>query len=465
MIVCFKGRIKTFPLFLVVLFAFTIAACRKAEDTAGNDFVGDIVGFDENTIDTSTIVAYTSRADSIVNILSTNGSSSGMLYYYVGTLNDPDFGKTTAAPIFQYSMLNSNVIDLSTVRIDSIVLQIKYVSASSYYGNPNTIQQLNVYELGEALEVAKPYATNYKYNYNTNQPLGTWQGNFANMGDSVKLTYAGKNLTLPPHLRITLTDSAFIQKFRDAKANGALSSNTNFKQYFKGLIVKPVTNPVNPGDGCISYLQLRSGSDFSNLTTTVVVYYDSVQKIEFPIYNSDNIKAASIEQEHTVVIPIQPLLGGKHQNTNYVQALGGLKTRILIPNLFEYVKDKKIAITSARLVVPLAEGYESSKYPVPANLQLDDSDSLGVNDFSTDLLTTKDYNFYGGKYDAVNKQYVFNISYSMQYLFKQYKQNNLNYNYGFNLYVPVNNPSTASRAVIDTRPGKIKLKLSYTVIH
>lgn len=459
MIVCFKGRIKFFTLSFIVLFAAALPACHKTEETVGNDFVGDIVGFDVNSSDTTAIIAYTSKGDSVMN-----GYNRGMYYFYLGSMNDPDFGKTTVSPVMQYCLPTSgSSVDLENAAIDSIVLQVKYITASSFYGNQNTLQSLKVYELSEVLNVDSTYATNRPYSYNAAVPVGSWQGNFARMGDSVKYTFGGTQVTLPPHLRIRLDDPAFVQKFKDAKAQGALVDNKAFQKFFKGLIVKPETNPLTPGEGCLAYVHLRNGNDFGNIITSVVVYYNGDRKIEFPIYTDNNIKAASIEREHSVTIPVQPLVGGKHEDVNYVQSIGGLKTRILIPNLFDYIKDKNITVSEARLIVTAADGRDASPYSVPATLRLDESDSLGVNSLSTDLIIDGT-NFYGGTYNASTKQYTFNISNHIQYLFKQYKQHKRNYNYGLNLYVPVN-PATGSRVIIDTRPGKIKLKLSYTVIH
>jgi hypothetical protein len=435
------------------------ASCRKTEDTVGNDFVGDIVGFDVKSSDTTSIVAYTSHADSIIN-----NNLSGMYYFHLGSMNDPEFGKTTAAPVMQFSLpISGSTFDISNATIDSVVLQIKYVSASSYYGNINTQQRVNVYELTENLTTDSSYASNRTFAFDANNPIGSWEGKFNQMGDSVKYTYAGASVSLPPHLRIKLDNSSFVQKFKDAKNLGALTDNNRFHSFFKGLIVLPETTPLASGDGALAYVQLRNGSDFSNITTSVVVYYDGSQKIEFPIYTDNNVKAETVSHDFAVTIPIQPLVGGTHQDINYIQSLGGLKTRILIPNLFDYVQNKNIAITDAQLVITTLSGKDAAPYSVPASMRLDESDSLGLNYYSSDLLL-EGSNYYGGTYNSSTQQYSFKILHYIQYLLKEYKQHQLNYNYGLNLYIQPN-PASASRVILDTSPGKIKLKLSYTVIN
>jgi hypothetical protein len=459
MTVCFRGRINFFTLLFVFCVSLFQSSCRKEATTIGDDFVGDITGFDVKSSDTASIIAYTSLGDSIIN-----SRSEGMYYFYLGALNDPEFGSTVASSIMQFSLPNTGgSVDISNASIDSIVLQIKYVGENSFYGSKNASHKLSVYELTENLSAEESYASNRKFAYNASNLIGTWNGRFNNMGDSVKYTFAGASVTLPPHLRIKLDNPVFIQKFKDAKGANALRNNTDFHTYFKGLIVVPETSPLLPGQGSIAYMQLRNGSDFSNITTSVVVYYDSVQKIEFPIYTDENVKAAHIVHNHSVSIPVQPLIGGNHMDENYVQSLGGLKTRILIPNLFEYVKNKNIAITGAQLIVTTLDGGDAGPYSVPLTMRLDQSDSLGLNDFSLDLLSGG-ATYYGGSYNSSTRQYAFTVTRYINYLLKEYKQKNLNHNYGFNLYIQPN-PATASRVIIDTRPGKIKLKLSYTVIN
>ncbi len=451
MTVCFKDR--TNALLLLLLIGFIIPSCRKNENTVGDDFVGALVGFNVKSVDTTRIVAYTSLDDSV--------PTRFVSYYLLGDMNDPDFGASEASIITQYIPPTlSSGWNNSSIRIDSIVLQLKYVGNNFKYGNLNSTQTIKVYELAEDLKDDSSYRSDRNYAYNASKPIGTWTGTFK-LQDSIKYTYAGVPVSLPPHLRIKLDAEEYIQKFKNANPL-TFASVEAFQSYFKGLVIVPEKSPLVPGEGSIVHIDLKNDSYLRNMITSVVMYYDSTQKIEFPIYPDDNTKYNRFTHQHTVTIPIQPLLGGSHQNVNYVQGMAGLKTRILLPNLFDFVKNQNIAINGAELVIPIIDGTNSGNYPAPASMRLFDSDSLGRNRIIIDAFDGTDY--YGGIYNSSSKAYSYNIIRYVQNLLTQYKQQGLNYNYGLNLFVQADNPVSASRAIMDTRPGKIKLKLSYTVI-
>jgi len=450
MTVCFKD--KTSLLLLLLLIGFITPSCRKNENTVGDDFVGALVGFNVKSVDTTQIVAYTSLDDSV--------PTRFLSYYLLGDMNDPDFGSSEASIITQYIPPTlSSGWNNGNIQIDSIVLQLKYVGKNFKYGNIATNQTITVYELAESLKDSS-YRSDRNYQYDASKPIGSWTGKFK-LEDSIRYTYAGVAVSLPPHLRIKLDDAAYINKFKTAPSS-VFASIDAFQAYFKGLVIIPETSPLVPGDGGIVHIDLKNDNFLRNMITSVVVYYDSTQKIEFPIYPDDNIKYNKFSHQHTVTIPIQPRVGGTHQNVNYVKSMAGLKTRIQLPNLFDFVKNQNIAINGAELVIPIVEGTNTGNYTTPVSMRLFDSDSLGRNKIIVDAFDGTDY--YGGSYNSSSKTYSYNIIRYVQNLLTQYKQQGLNYNYGLNLFIQADNPVSASRVIIDTRPGKIKLKLSYTVI-
>ncbi len=450
MIVCFKDKTKL--LLLLLLIGSITPSCHKNENTVGDDFVGALVGFDVKSIDTTQIIAYTSIDDSVLTRYTS--------YYLMGSMNDPDFGTAHSSIITQYMPPTlSSGWDNSSIHIDSIVLQLRYVGPTFKYGNLNSTQTIRVYELAEDINADSSYRSDRNYQYDATKPIGTWQGVF-NLEDSIRYTYAGQAVSLAPHLRIKLDAPEYINKF--TSANSAVFASTGaFQAYFKGLVIAPDWSPT-PGQGGIAHIDLKTDSYLRNMITSVVVYYDSVQKVEFPIYPDDNIKYNKFSHEHTGTIPIQPRMGGVHSDVNYVKSMAGLKTRILLPNIFDYTKQQNIAINGAEMIIPLVQGSTSDMYSAPVSIRLFASDSLGRNQIITDAFSGLDY--YGGVYNSSSKQYSFNIIRHVQNLLTQYKQHGLNYNYGLNLFIQADNPVSASRAIIDTRPGKIKLKLSYTVI-
>lgn len=446
------SKIKINPRFLILFFLFSsFFACKKNEDTVGADFLAKRNPLDlVDAIDTTTIIAFSSKHDSIA----TWRNGTALTYYFAGEMNDPEIGVTKTTVVSQFS-IPINQFSLGGHTIDSAVYQLAIIpSADYFYGNKNTVQKFTLYELTESLRVDSTYFSNRKFAYNTASPLGSWEGTSVQLADSVKLN----NGTFPAHIRIKISDAAFLNKLQTAEANGQFNNNTSFQAAFKGLVLVPENASMPAGQGALIYTSPASG------LSGLVVYYDSSAANTFPI-KSDNVKANSYEHLHNTNIDLLPLMNGTHQNVTYCQPTGGIKTRITFPTLFDYVKNQQIAITGAQLIVSIKSGTNTDPYKQPTNLRLLSCDSLGRNDFLLDQFLG-DATYYGGAYDAATGEYRFNIIRHLQNTINEYKFHNRNVNYGLNLIVPADNPLTGARAVLDNSSAskKIRLKLTYTVV-
>ncbi len=373
----------------------------------------------------------------------------------LGSMNDPEIGTTKSAIATQVDLPYDAFPVFNTSTIDSIVLQIAYASSSSVYGNAATTQTVKVYEITEDLPTDGLY-NNKTYAVNST-PLGTWTSDYTHLGDSIQITLNGQSATLAPHVRIKLDEPTFVNKLKNAGTAEFLTSAA-FKSFLKGLYIVPETGPLAAGQGAIAYMNMNVA------TTTMVVYYEGSLKAEFPISNTTTLKGNNFIHTYLPSVAIQPSMGGTHQNTCYLQPSAGLKTRILFPYLFDFAKEKNIAITGAEVVVSIDQTRDTSVYKLPSWLLLNTSDSTGKYDFVLDLYTSDGLQYYNGYYNGATGEYHFNIQRQVQYWFNQYKNNGRNVNYGLNLIVPADNPVGANRIILDTRAGKIKLKLSYTVI-
>jgi hypothetical protein len=445
MTVCSKDRIST-PFLIILIGFFLLVSCRKNEDTVGSDFIGARVGFDVQSSDTSSAIAYTSLHDSF--------PTNKLSYYMLGTMNDPNFGTITAAIATQIGIPSIGFEGFKKFTIDSIVLQLKYAGSSSLYGNSSTTQIFKVYELSEGLPETGLYS-NKSYQKNS-VAIGTCYTNLTHLGDSVPLTLNGQTVNLAPHIRIKLDDAGFVSKFQNTDSSVYID-NKVFLSFLKGLYIVPEIGPLSVGQGGIAYMNLASA------TTSMVVYYNGSFKAEFPISSINTLKGNTFSHSFSSNIVTQPAMGGTHKNTCYVQPGGGLKTRILFPHLFDFAKNKNIAITGAEVTVNIDQTVDTSVYKLPVRLLLNSSNSFGALEQPIDLVTVDGIAYYGGYYNS-NGTYSFNIQREIQYWFNQYKNKNTSINYGLNLIVPSDNPVGANRAVLDTRAGKVKLKLSYTVI-
>jgi hypothetical protein len=88
-----------------------------------------------------------------------------------------------------------------------------------------------------------------------------------------------------------------------------------------------------------------------------------------------------------------------------------------------------VSINRAELIIKVDESLYNSMYGYPASLALlSDSLGSGREELVYDQIETTDFIKYNGNYDAVNKQYVFNIARQVQKIIT-----NKIKNYGFYL--------------------------------
>ena len=141
----------------------------------------------------------------------------------------------------------------------------------------------------------------------------------------------------------------------------------------------------------------------------------------------------------------------------YVQAMGGVKTKILFPYQELWYADGPIAVNEARLII---HGFEDDPfYDPPASLTLLKIDEDGNFIPLSDQFEGLDY--FGGIYDEDKNQYFFRITTYMQSLI-QGNENEL----GLELYVN-GGAYVASRFLLNgpvpfDLEKKLKLELTYT---
>lgn len=434
---------------LVIVVSLLQFSCKPDEVTSGSDLIGARNPFDFATKSID-LQCFTTTADSV--------PTRRLSAYSIGVRNDAILGTSAAHVVTQLTIpVNQFSFGSDFTQIDSVVLQLVYNGPEAYYGIQNSNQVFSVYELTEDL-IDNPdsqYFSNRPYSFATTQ-LGTYTGNFAGMRDSVTVITNNQTQRLAPQIRIRITDPQFISRLANGESSGIFASNQAFREAIKGLVVRSEATP-GPGDGAIAYLNMNSAS------TALAIYFNGNRSVTFPI-TVNAIRTNIFEHNFSsqVMSQLQPRFSQSFSNTNFLQGLTSLKTRIVIPDLFDLVKDQKIAIVNAELVVKVADATNIAPFKAPAQIFVQDSDSLGQNQLIRDILENPTY--YGGRLDEVRGEYRFNINRHIQYLFNEYINNNRNVNYGLNLLVPADNPVSAARLILNTEPGNAKLNLTYTVI-
>lgn len=441
-----KGRIKLLVLLFSGISILFSLGCNKPEETVSADFIGLRNPFDIKPDTSVQLYAFTTTRDSFL--------TRNLSLYMLGNINDPKLGTSAANIISQVSLpVNQFSFGANFTGIDSMVLQITYGSPTAYYGKLSAAQQIRVFELNESLSnnADSLYFSNRTYAYGTTV-LGEYTGTLQNIDDSVYITHNGVTLPLVPHMRIRITNPAFIQKFEQGEANGMFVDNTAFQSQMKGFAFIAQATPA-AGEGGIAYMNMFRP------TTSLVIYYNGTQRAEFPL-TVNSVRTNQYVHTHLPSVNIRPYFSTDSAHENYVQGMAGLKTRIMMPGLFELVKNRKIAITGAQIIFQAKD--DADPFTLPKELRLFAADSLGRLDFINDFFDGGSY--YGGILDPATKTYRFNINRHIQFLINEYLNNNRNLNYGLNLVSPADNPLSAARVVLDTRPEKLKLNLTYSVI-
>lgn len=376
-------------LFLIFL---ALVSCAKDPTELGLNLQPQDDLLNVQFTDTTTVIAYSVAEDSM--------RSDEPSVAFVGELNDPVFGKTSAS-FYAQMKLAINEFDFGdNPLLDSAVLTLSYTG--SIYGDTITQHTFKVYELLDDLHYDSAYYSNQTKQISSN-PIG--QLTFVpRPNDSIMID----TLKYKAHLRIPLT-SEIGMKFINATETD-LKDNTEFVKFFKGIYVKAET--VNSG-GSLVYFSL------SDAYTRLLVYYhddtSTTQKIfrivipessaRYNHYDHHGFQGASSDFLNQVGNG-DTLLG---QERLYIQGLSGVKIRLKFPYIKKWVENEKIAINLAKLVI--INNDTSDLLDPPARLSL-----VGVKDGGDTYLVVPDQldgnDYFGG---TENKgEYNFRVTQYLQ---------------------------------------------------
>jgi len=441
MIPCLSTKIKL--LFLICCIGFF--SCKREPNAIGTNLIGSASNLGLVFDTTLQLNAYTVKMDSI--------ETKNFTVFGLGKINDPDMGTTNASIVFQYNLPNNSFTWAGATSFDSLVLQLRFADLNAFYGDINQVHTLKVYELSEDLSFDSSYYHSRNYQYSKSE-VGAWTGKF-NLTDTSEIKLGSNTFYLPPHIRINL-NSSYAQKLIQAETAGNFTSTSNFKKAFKGFIVVDETN-LGSNKGGVSYIRLNS-----NVTALTAYYKDSLAA-DFPVIAGSEIAANAVEHSNLPANFLQQSFVGSHRDSLAIQSLFGTKIRIDLVDLLDSLGSKKVAINGAEILFSVLG--DNAGFALPERLQLVASDTSGFNIFTKDL-AFEGATYYGGSLYA-GREYRFNIARHIQYLLSEYKSGkDLKKLTGLFLFIPVNNPFTAARVLLDGKKdnGKIKLKLTYTVL-
>ena len=277
--------LKTTALLLVV---FSFIACDKDFETIGSDIIGE-PGFNANLYDDAEIVAHNNDLAPV--------QTNNLPVYLLGVYNDPVFGSQTASILTQLQLASASPDFGEEPVLDSVVLSVPYFYSEveteeeaeegaaveyeldSVYGNSpiklsiiESDYYLNDYDPETDFQGRQKYFSNLEPTLKNHLKNVLYETeNFVPSADAV-IEY-GENsdgeedtLNLPPRMRIALPNQFFQEKILDKAGTSVLSSNSNFRNYFRGIYLE--AEAVND-EGTLMLL------DIANPEAGITLYYTS----------------------------------------------------------------------------------------------------------------------------------------------------------------------------------------------
>lgn len=420
---CFTGA----SLFILIL----NIGCQNNEDLGFNlTTKGERFHFKIDTL--STLSAATFRQDSLTSEKRTSS--------LVGCMNDPVFGRSTAGFLTQLRLSSNNVDFGDDIKVDSVVLLLKY---QSYYGDTNNLQRIRVYELTQDLYYDSTYYSNINAGsfIDPAKPVADFSYYPTPKKDSVLI-----RISDDIGMKILTADTA------------SLSNNPNFIKFFKGLYLEaqPTDEP-----GSIIYYNLSGGK--SRLT---LYYSNSTQdSLQYEVVINSNATWVNLFSHSYDGKAIEPYINdsaGTHDQF-YLQGMSGLRGYLQV-NLSDTLKeliDKGIAINKAELILKVPDDPDAAFYERPKSLRVFIANTNGTNGYIKDLALGEEY--YGGFFNSDNRTYSFNIGRYIQDIAYPVKDKRSD-NTGLFL-VLADERTTANRLVMDNRAAAMKLIITYTPLN
>ncbi len=415
-----------------ILVSLLITGCKKGDESLGKDLLpGSSVILTRSYHEAGTIQSYTFTDEKI--------RVDRPLLNYIGSFNDPLFGRTDGGFAAQFRLVAHPGYD-PTATLDSLILRLTY---KRIYGDTATVQTLRVYELTGDLNSEAKYLSSFSLK-SIASPISIGSASFI---PKFK-TGSTKVDTTTQYVRIPLDLSLGNQLLKMDSLK--MISNDEFLKYFKGLYVEAASvsrkgtliglTPTGTGIG-MYYHTAKKDSLFYSYNVTV----NSADVAAFSHDYQRSLFATHLNQEL-----IQDTLA-------YLQPTGGTKVKINIPSLAKWKDSTRYVINKASVtfyVDTLAS--DPRRYEMPPNIYLKFMDSTGTEVFPKDSQLSTAY--YGGIYDATTASYTFNITRHLEQIMKNEVE-------GTSFYlVHSNRNGSANRVVLkggnSSRP--IEMNIKYT---
>ncbi len=429
---------------LLPIFCTFFAACDREQGNIVIDGQGQGNQMGLNITDTLSLVGSTIDEDSL--------PAKGLSYALVGEVNDPVFGRSKSSLFADLNLVEPNNNFPNTKEPDSAVLFIPAIAGLQHYGDRNFIHRLKIAPITENISSDSVYFQTQSFPVDEN--LATYyNGQLINeYNDSVNY----RKIKLAPYNGIKIKLSSDFAKFLMNMPKDAYETNANLDKYFKGLAIIPENSQLSSGQGSFAVWDIQNVISTS-YRAKIMLYYDDTSTFLFSFSGKSNAVSQGTTGPYSGELATQ--LNNPHQNYNrtYAQALGGVKTKITIPYLYNLIADGNIAIQKAEIEFFPVDYTENYFVPPRLNLYKPLNGGSTRNYLLKDALVLSNY---GGSYNTKTRSYKFEITRHLQEVINDSVFSSLNTNLGLYLAIPADQPVIGARAIFDHT--KTKLHLIYT---
>jgi hypothetical protein len=426
-----------------VLLATTVllvVSCEEGPTKIGSELLPSSDFVSINSSDTLSSWSYTMYNDSI--------PSSNSSIAFIGDLQDPYFGTTTAGFVSQLRL--GSAWKYGPVTVDSVKMRLTITTKGGSVDIPHIMR---LAEIADTLYTDATYYSNTQTHTTGYEVSGTLPTLKADTINTI-------SFSLPVSFGEYL--------IRDTTRLFYSPVLPDFRTYFKGLYMSltPTTDPL-----MITFNLTLSNSVSGGYDNFITIYmHDTafVTKAYFFILDPihPNARYNKFDQDFSTADPdkrISHINDETYRDSlSYLQALNGLYTKIVFPGLDSVKKELskgKFSINKARLFVPVY--YDGDRYTattVPSSLRIRYTDNDGVKHEIPDYSVDANHQFYDGTLHKLDSTYYFNIASYIQ-LYLDDKQN---------IYKPeleiYQGPTVLSSAILRTSKNSkpVKFEMTYT---
>ena len=303
-----------------------IFSCETKTDI-GYDILPDDDILDLNITDTTSIDVYTLLMDS----LATDNVNTLLLGEYI----DPIFGYSKASFVCQYGLVEYPYFTLDHT-YSSVVLTLPL--DTSIYGNIANVQNITIYRLENNLDEDATYFADHNPDEFT---LGTIIG---------ELSYTPNPTDTAIYIPLS---QAFGEELFDLPTNApdSIFNDSIFKaDYFSGIYVK--TESADK-DAAIIKTAINTESVITVLAEKIDDSETVIDSFRITSNLSSNIRFNMFEHDYSTTSFYNQIDDetGEPDSVAYVQAMGGLRTKIIFPFIEDLKELGDIAIYRAELII------------------------------------------------------------------------------------------------------------------